>query len=296
MSGTFTNPQWYRSIHVSMDISNACFLRALDGCYNRYADRYEAVFGDSFDLAKADFAVFHAPYNKLVQKSFGRYMYNDQLRGGAPVAGMEDFKDLSVEETYENKGFLKQLVTASKDKYSDMVQPSELITKQCGNSYCGSSHAGLLSLITNKHKELKDKRALVFSYGSGLAATLFSVKFGDTSHIAETANVIERLNARTKVSPEVFTKMLSDREESYTKFDYEPSQPISELQKGTYYLQKVDDKERRIYSRAFHTQAGAAVRIAPQTMIPLKPIPNSCSKFTPLLSQSMRFMRRFARF
>jgi len=27
-------------------------------------------------LGKSDFAVFHAPYNKLVQKSFGRYLWN----------------------------------------------------------------------------------------------------------------------------------------------------------------------------------------------------------------------------
>jgi 3-hydroxy-3-methylglutaryl CoA synthase len=44
---------------VDGHLSNACYLRALDGCYNRYADRYEKAFGEPFSLSTADYSVFH---------------------------------------------------------------------------------------------------------------------------------------------------------------------------------------------------------------------------------------------
>jgi hydroxymethylglutaryl-CoA synthase len=46
---------------VDGKLSNACYLRALDGCYQRYADRFERKFGTPFELDTADYAVFHAP-------------------------------------------------------------------------------------------------------------------------------------------------------------------------------------------------------------------------------------------
>lgn len=129
-------------------------------------------------------------------------------------------------------------------------------TEECGNSYCGSLYAGLLSLITNKADDLVNKRILMFSYGSGLAATLFSIRcVGDVTHIRDTANVVERLNARKAVSPEKFEEILSTREQTHAAFDYTPSTGTEHLFKGTYYISAIDKLERRSYSRAYHTLA-----------------------------------------
>jgi 3-hydroxy-3-methylglutaryl CoA synthase len=54
-------------------------------------------------------------------------------------------------------------------------------------------------------------------YGSGLAATQFSIKVEDgagAKEIAQKADVHARLAARTKISPEKFTEVLANREES----------------------------------------------------------------------------------
>jgi hydroxymethylglutaryl-CoA synthase len=42
-----------------------------------------------------------------------------------------------------------------------------------GNIYTGSLYCGLLSLITDSSKDLSDKNILLFSYGSGCAASIF---------------------------------------------------------------------------------------------------------------------------
>ena len=54
---------------------------------------------------------------------------------------------------------------------------------------------------------------MLFSYGSGLAATLFSVKVeGNVTNIRDKADVTRRLAARQRLSPEEFTNILEQRE------------------------------------------------------------------------------------
>lgn len=244
---------------VDGHLSNACYLRALDGCYSRFADKYEKKHGAPWLLSQADYAVFHAPYNKLVQRSFGRYLLQDFKRHPSLVphlAGLAQFAALTAEETYTSKPLQEALRELSKAEYARKVAPSELITKECGNSYCGSLYAGLLSLISNQADSLLGKRIMMFSYGSGLASTLFSVKArGDVRFIRDAAAVPARLAQRQRVSPQEFSSMLEARRSAYTRFDYSPKANLGALNKGTYYLTKVDNYERRFYARAFSTAA-----------------------------------------
>lgn len=141
------------------------------------------------------------------------------------------------------------------------MEPSVLLPQELGNSYTASMYTGLLSLIHNWHKPkpgaqidteaaAKGKNVLMFSYGSGLAATMFSFKImGNTGHIAAAANLEERLEERKFMSPQEFTDVLNDRETKYGKFDWKPSGDTSSLFPGTYYLKEVDAHGRRKYAR-----------------------------------------------
>ncbi|MCI21650.1 hydroxymethylglutaryl-CoA synthase, partial [Trifolium medium] len=53
---------------------------ALDSCYRVFCEKYEKLEGRQFSMSDSDYFVFHSPYNKLVQKSFGRLYFNDFLR------------------------------------------------------------------------------------------------------------------------------------------------------------------------------------------------------------------------
>eukprot|EP00055_Hartaetosiga_balthica_P004190 m.10515 g.10515 ORF g.10515 m.10515 type:complete len:509 (+) comp3682_c0_seq1:60-1586(+) len=237
---------------VDGHLSNECYLRSLDNCYLGYANKWSQWQGKQWTLADADYSIFHAPYNKLVQKSFGRLCYLDYRENQTPeFAPLKDYADKELSATYNDRAFQKILSSVSKHTYDTMVKESELITKECGNSYCGSLYAGLLSLISNKKDDLVGSRILMFSYGSGLAATLFSLKVNDkVGFIANKANVINRLNSRTKLEPSVFEEMLDEREKNYTKMNYKIANPTNGLFPGTYFLKEVDNMERRFYGRA----------------------------------------------
>lgn len=53
------------------------------------------------------------------------------------------------------------------------------------------------------YTELEGKRALMYSYGSGLAATMFSLRFRFPEHPVFTNDILERLSSRRWTSPEV---------------------------------------------------------------------------------------------
>jgi hydroxymethylglutaryl-CoA synthase len=209
-----------------------------------------------------------------VQKSFARVAFQDYLRSDQSIEELNQYRDVPIADTYNDRALQKTLAGMVKTEYTDKVAPTELITKQCGNSYCGSLYAGLLSLVSNEADNLDGKRIMMFSYGSGLAASMFSLKVnGDVTAIRDTANVNERLASRTKISPEEFERSLEVRENTYTKYDFKPTADVQDMFKGTYYLKEIDSLERRYYSRAYHTltpAAAAAVNVCrplPQRMV-----------------------------
>lgn len=174
---------------VDGKLSQVCYLRALDQCYNRHMDRLAKVYGVcGADGQPAvlrdvyDHMVFHSPYNKLVQQSFARVALNDARRLILADAPLPDFlKPLAdgaarpLEDTYNDRDVMKAALKATSELYADMVGPTDTLSQHIGNSYTGAVFANLLSLMCNTGAELEGKRVGVFSYGSGAIAHMFGL-------------------------------------------------------------------------------------------------------------------------
>ncbi|GBG24740.1 Hydroxymethylglutaryl-CoA synthase [Hondaea fermentalgiana] len=260
---------------VDGHLSNSCYLRAVDRCYNLYTKKFKEAYGEDFDVfgnspGKAQHALFHQPYTKLVQKSYARLMYNDAKRGGDIVGDSEILKEIAAEfgevddvASYTDRALDKKCVTASADAYNERVFPYTIAGRNLGNSYTGSLYFGLLSLIAQSDKlAKKDDRVLMFSYGSGLAATMFSAKIeGSLEEQRTTCNLLARLDDRVKATPEQFTEALEMREQFYTATDFEfPSVNDTKLapHPGSFSLAGVDSMGRRAYTRSQSSVAEAA--------------------------------------
>lgn len=234
-------------------LSNNCYLRAVDKCYERYREKFEKKEGRKFDINAADYVVFHAPYNKLVQKSLARLVYNDMLREpqNPKYEKVSKFKELGLgEKSYSNPEMEKAFAEFSKTTYQQKVGPSTFVPQNIGNTYCGSLYLGLASLIFEVGDGLVGKRVLLYSYGSGLAAAFFSfVVKSSVQPFAGRLDVRKRVGQRTRISADVFNKTLELREKRHGINNYEPTDSIDNLFPGTYYLTKVDDKYRRFYAR-----------------------------------------------
>ncbi|ALC41505.1 Hmgs [Drosophila busckii] len=247
---------------VDGKLSIQCYLSALDTCYRLYRQKFEkqqpqksALGMDNFDAM-----LFHTPFCKLVQKSVGRLSFNDFLLSSETeraqkFPGLERFNSSSLESTYFDRDVEKAFLTQSAQLFEKKTKKSLLLANQVGNMYTPSVYSGLVSLlISEPAAELVGKRIGVFSYGSGLAASMYSIKVTDQAadfekFVSKLDYVMPLLNSREKVVPEQFSQLMEVREKNNHAAPYTPTGSISALFPGTYYLKDVDELHRRTYER-----------------------------------------------
>ncbi|KAJ0107503.1 hydroxymethylglutarylsynthase [Diaporthe amygdali] len=239
------------------------YLSALDGCYKRLRERVEKTQSDTNGhgpndaqkhlLDGFDYMAFHTPNCKLVSKSYGRLMYNDFLhstdektRNAVPA----ELQQLSYEESLKSKELEKLFVALSKDRFQSRVEPCIAAPTLCGNMYTASLYCSLISLISNiDPKEAVGKTIGMFSYGSGIASTLFALKVtGDVSEMVRKIDLMDRLNRRHIATPEEYENACALRLKAYGSKSFQPAGEIASLAAGTYYLESIDDAYRRTYA------------------------------------------------
>jgi len=251
--------------YVDGHLSNECYLRAVDFCYRGYKEKFKAVIGQDLDISNGSSKhfLFHQPYAKLVQKSFARYLYNDYLTSSdsSKFDTLNEFRDISAEESYLNRDLEKACLKLVGDRYQECVFPYTFAGRQLGNSYTGSLWFALLSLIAESANNenlggdgFLGDRALLFSYGSGLAATMFScIVDGSLKEQAEKCNLYSRLESREESSAESFSEALEQRRLSHLP-ESEENEFLSKVKEshvppGSFFLRCVDDRKRRVYER-----------------------------------------------
>lgn len=205
---------------VDGHFSLKCYTEAIEKCYDAYNAREEklhatnganGVNGSAKEmespLDRFDHMVFHSPTCKLVSKSYARLLYKDYLANPSnPLFANvpESIKSIPQEATYTDKSIEKTFMELAKKRYQSRVLPSIMVPTLCGNMYCASVYSSLCSLLTNiPSDEIQGRRIGVFSYGSGLASSLFSVRVrGSTADIVSKMDIKDRLEKRRVVEPQ----------------------------------------------------------------------------------------------
>ncbi|OAX39601.1 hydroxymethylglutaryl-CoA synthase [Rhizopogon vinicolor AM-OR11-026] len=211
----------------------------------------------SFSIENIDYAIFHSPYGKQVQKGFGRLFYNDFLANpSAPqfanIPSPESILATSYTASLTDKNLEKTFIGASKATYAKKVEPGMACSKRLGNMYTGSLYGCLASVLSSvAPSELKGKRLSMFAFGSGCAASFFTLRVkGDTSEIREKMDLLARLASMKLVPCQEYVDALTLREKNHNAVNYTPEGSIDNIWPGTYYLESVDSKFRRKYARA----------------------------------------------
>ena len=94
------------------------------------------------------------------------------------------------------------------------------------------------------------KKVLMFSYGSGLMSSLFSINVRDDLQGLRKAIDFEgRLTRRVGVPPQEFEDILQEKENRYGKAVGKVKLIPELLEDGSYYIVEVDDKMRRKYQQ-----------------------------------------------
>lgn len=248
---------------VDGKLSIQCYFNALDECYRLYRTRHsnlnktaEKITLDSFDAV-----VFHTPFCKLVQKSFARMGFNDFREMSAEeqvktYPGLAAFANVKVEETYSNRDLEQATLKEFNAAYDAKTKRSLILASNVGNTYTASVYFSLVSHLVHADTDsLAGNKIAVFSYGSGLAASMYTITVTrDAAKLKalkdKISYVMPLLESREKVSPEDFTKLMEIREKNNHAAPYAPCGSTEALFPGTFYLNKIDEKHRRSYERA----------------------------------------------
>jgi hydroxymethylglutaryl-CoA synthase len=201
-------------------LSQLCYYEALEDCYTRFCHKMEllssSTLASPFDATTPDYFVFHAPYNKLVQKSYGRLFLVDARRKHAARAAesndvaatdekkfeqsdistatnndqsaaillKEEWLTMDMKDTYNDRELENALKKLSAANFQEKLYDANYTSQQIGNTYTASVFFGIASLIHRQREELtatttsaaSSKRIVVFSYGSGALATMYQLQ------------------------------------------------------------------------------------------------------------------------
>lgn len=243
---------------VDGKLSIQCYLSALDHCYQLYCQKALKLTHEAVSLDDFDAVLFHSPYCKLVQKSLARLALNDFVQAPESYPELLKLKGVVLEQTYFDRDVEKAVLDYSKTTFEKKTKPSLLIASQVGNMYTPSLYGGLVSLLISKDiSEIAGNKIGLFSYGSGLAASMYSITVSkdcnENSPLAQLVSTLRSvkhlLTERQKVSPEKFTAMLETRQKGNHKANYIPMGDVTSFFPGTYYLTEIDGSYRRFYAR-----------------------------------------------
>lgn len=248
---------------VDGKLSIKCYLSALDNCYNLFSKKQRKSDPDFKGLLSLDGMLFHSPYCKLVQKSLARVCFNDFLNTAPEkreqqFPGLSEFSDHKLENSYFDRDLEKAFMTYSEKLFNEKTKPSLHIAKNVGNMYTPSLYGGLVSyLISKTPDQLVGKKFALFSYGSGLASTMYSINICNDMSVGSKLSTLinslhdtfSMLDKRECVDPQIFTDIMDVRTKNYHTAPYQPSGSIDVLFPATYYLVHIDDQRRRTYER-----------------------------------------------
>ncbi|CDW55993.1 hydroxymethylglutaryl coa synthase 1 [Trichuris trichiura] len=207
-------------------LSIQSYFVALDRCYSLFCKKYNNVYAEESNVSSFGGILFHTPYSKLVQKSLARLVYTDLLRG-VPLSSLIDssatfdFTELSVQskdpsELENDKILEKKMLEISRQTFASKTEPSLWLSRRIGN--------------ISASDELPGQRLLLFSYGSGYVACMFSMEIRRDAHsvgrlrqILKTLDIsMDLLEQRSKVSPEMFHRLLDERNAAVGCAPYAP--------------------------------------------------------------------------
>ncbi|TFK39769.1 hydroxymethylglutaryl-coenzyme A synthase C terminal-domain-containing protein [Crucibulum laeve] len=251
---------------VDGPVSVVTYIAALDAAYTAFREKTanyikrnhpDKANDTLFSLEDVDYALFHSPYGKQAVKGHARMLFNDFITNpkAARFTGVPNpdaFLSASHAASLTDKNVEKTFITASKPSFKEKTDPGMACSRRLGNTYTASLYGCLASLLaTVEPTELKGKRVSMFAFGSGCAASFFTIRVkGDTTEIRGRMDLINRLAKMKVVPPQDFVDALALREKNHNAADYTPEGSVDNIWPGAYYLENVDSKYRRKYVRA----------------------------------------------
>ncbi|GMT08627.1 hypothetical protein PENTCL1PPCAC_30801, partial [Pristionchus entomophagus] len=212
--------------------SISAYLSALSTCYKLYKRKSKAYAGrDKLSLVDFDAACFHSPFTKLVRKAVAVMVAEDAREGGR-VRGEEKMEGIvaglrAQEEPSDLSVISPESLKASEQTWQEITSPNLEMNRRLGNMYTPSLYVQLVGYLSRleeeKREEGRERRILMYSYGSGSMASVYSFTLneGMTERLRRmidvSRSIVGRLDEREERTPEEYGETMAQREKFYTQ-------------------------------------------------------------------------------
>eukprot|EP01128_Nolandella_sp_AFSM9_P010365 TRINITY_DN7144_c0_g1_i1.p1 TRINITY_DN7144_c0_g1~~TRINITY_DN7144_c0_g1_i1.p1 ORF type:complete len:3457 (+),score=854.03 TRINITY_DN7144_c0_g1_i1:70-10371(+) len=195
--------------------SVSCYERALEGCYKGL----KSALDNRNLLSTSDYIAVHSTSVYLIKRAF-RAMVKQEYGTSLPL------KERTM-------------------MYDQKVKPSSTACKVVGSMYTAAVYVNLASLLDSVGTtEMVGKQVLMFSYGSGLASTLYRLRVAAKVTLSP---LISTLDSYTEKTPAEFIKICDDFSSALGATSYTPS--TTDRKEGNFYLKEIDAHGLRVYER-----------------------------------------------
>lgn len=185
-----------------------------------------------------DYICYHTPFINHIKKCTGRLLYIQDKADDDP----------DIIQSRSNSKLVSEWSAKAKDIFETKVRPSCTLSEFCGNGYTSSLYLALASLIDST--PLQGKRILCFSYGSGAASSIYSLKVvGETDQMQKALQIKSRLDSRIKRTVEEYLNSCLKAKQLYSTPSFQLSDSLDLLWNNSYYLDYKDDQWRRFYKK-----------------------------------------------
>ncbi|KAF5833332.1 3-hydroxy-3-methylglutaryl coenzyme A synthase [Dunaliella salina] len=264
------------------------YMKAADHAYACLRGRLERLQGDvsaledrgsegtaqtsSFDISQGllphvHYCLLHAPYARIAQKAFSRMALQDEVHcaegysrlsaSGMPSNWLTNNPDELLGAGYTDKELERFLLSMSKQAYDEKVEPGASFQRRVGNAYTASLYIGLAGLWADKGSDLRGKRILLFSFGSGVVSSFFALEGCHTDgefpldRVSKSISLPARLKQQVQSQPKDYDGVLQQYQEKWGAGPYQPSMSVAAaVSPGTWYLAEIRDTFVRTYLRA----------------------------------------------
>ncbi|MEZ4273144.1 MAG: hydroxymethylglutaryl-CoA synthase [Myxococcota bacterium] len=192
-----------------------CYLSCLDACQKALLKKLEAE--SLFDVS--DYFVFHSASAYLIRKGFNRMTQNDP-------------QEFSVAQL--------------QDLFAKQVEPGAYLCRELGATYTAACYVNIVSLVMKLGQALEGTSINVFSYGSGMASSMYRLRVRRLPEINDVASMLAR---RVFLKPEAFLSLAAESLKTYRQFGYEVRDD-RQREADVYYLSEVDALGKRFYGLA----------------------------------------------
>jgi len=204
--------------------SVACYEKALVHCYSGL----KTVLGGVNLVEQCDFIAAHSTSVYLIKRAFRSLVDTEYGVGSSNPSN-------SVSLAKRNEWF------------SAKVDPSTHACKLVGSMYTAAVYVNLASLLATVGPASIGKTVLVYSYGSGLSASLFRIKVRSQPSLNDFFEEQLSLKNVTLVDPNEFIRICGEFSDAIPEVDFVPRAP-SPLKTDMYFLEKVDAHGLRHYA------------------------------------------------